>query len=595
MILIAALLSSLTFKNVEVDFPSSKKNLRQWGSPVVADLDQDGWPDLVLNDHGYSVRIMWNNKGIYAKPYDLIVGDMHGVAVGDIDKDGKLEIVVSRGGGSGTNARNTKIFSIAKNRKISDFETTAPPLELMRGRTVKLLDIDNDGDLDLFNFAFPDSLKKGESENFLYENQNGNLIKKGKAPFASMDGQKTLLTDLNSDGYLDFLWYGHGEVRAFENQQDFTFIEKTKGYWSKSIKDVTAIAELDFDNDGDMDLIMSRGKPFGKKQTFFNEDKKLFAYYTKRGAFNFSGLFGEEVVELINVQSQWPHKSLYLGESGYEYQYPGETHSGRDVRLVNSDALGFVDQISQKGTYLGFVGNGQWRVAGNIWAPSSMVIRGITKAEISDAQPGLTNLLLENRKGKFVDVTSAMGLEQKGHSTSVAVADFDNNGFVDLVFRHRGSLIEPNVASLFLNTGKRFELSNTDSIVTHELGAIGLSVEAFDYDLDGQVDVLIGNERGRWSLFKNQHKSGRHIGVKVASSPTGGNAHGAVVKVTACGKSQYQRYGATAAGHAQSSNPLLHFGLGECDESARATVRWSDGQTDEKAINQNNQFTSFGK
>ena len=36
-----------------------------------------------------------------------------------------------------------------------------------------------------------------------------------------------------------------------------------------------------------------------------------------------------------------------LGESGYEYEFPGETHSGKDIRLVNSDCLDVTDSSNR--------------------------------------------------------------------------------------------------------------------------------------------------------------------------------------------------------------------------------------------------------
>ena len=65
------------FVSAAADFPRLEKNLRKWETPVVADLDQDGWEDLILNEHGLAIQIMWNNKGKYAKPWDLIMGDIN--------------------------------------------------------------------------------------------------------------------------------------------------------------------------------------------------------------------------------------------------------------------------------------------------------------------------------------------------------------------------------------------------------------------------------------------------------------------------------------------------------------------------------------
>lgn len=195
---------STSFVSAGNDFPRSEKNLRKWETPVVADLDQDGWVDLLLNDHGFSIQVVWNNKGKYAKPWDLLMGDAHGISVGDFDQDGLLEIAISRGGGSGSNARNSIIYKVAKDRSIERLPDFAEPLALMRGRTVKFFDGDNDGDLDLLNLAFPSKENKGISENYVYENDGaGSLLLDSSLPTSNANGQKVLITDFNSDGIDD--------------------------------------------------------------------------------------------------------------------------------------------------------------------------------------------------------------------------------------------------------------------------------------------------------------------------------------------------------------------------------------------------------
>ena len=89
----------ILFNKESKHLPLVNSNLRKWDVGTVVDLDQDGFPDLLLNDHGFSLKVLWNNNGRFAKPYDLIMGDMHGVSAGDFDKDGNVEIAVSRGGG----------------------------------------------------------------------------------------------------------------------------------------------------------------------------------------------------------------------------------------------------------------------------------------------------------------------------------------------------------------------------------------------------------------------------------------------------------------------------------------------------------------
>ncbi|WP_017446823.1 CRTAC1 family protein [Gayadomonas joobiniege] len=575
-------------------FPVSKKFLRQWDAATVVDLDQDGWPDLMLNDHGFSTQVLWNNQGRFSQPYDLLMGDSHGIAAADIDKDGQVEIIMARGGGSGSNARNAKMVKVNKNREFTEIGDYSIPLANMRGRTVKFADLDNDGFLDLVNFAFPSKEKKGQSENYLYRNNRaGELVLAGTLPSSFGDGQKVLLTDFNGDHALDIFMYGNGPARLFKNEGKFNFSDVTNSVLPEKYKQVSSAIELDYDNDGDMDLFITQGKDFESGQSFYNGAKQSFAFYSKRGKTQFKELAGGEVIYIKNLQTQWPHKSLFTGEPGLEYQFPGETHSGRNVRLVNSDALGFVDKTDKKGVYIGYVGNQAWRLAVNTFSPSTGVIDGIVKApDVKKVeQEKVVNILLNNHQGRFTNVTKSAGLAKKGQFTSSAVADINNDGFLDIVVRSRGEMVFDNPALVYINNQKGgFEYKNSLGIVTREPGAIGLGIEAIDANLDGRVDFVVGDERGRWHLFLNQSQNQSHY-LQVAVGPSAkqqASSLGAVVTVNGCKKQQQKRIGTTAAMYSISFNPIVHFGLGDCDKDLTVQVKWPTGELQvKKAVNAN--------
>ncbi len=96
-----------------------------------------------------------------------------------------------------------------------------------------------------------------------------------------------------------------------------------------------------------------------------------------------------------------------------------------------------------------------------------------------------TNRLFRQTKdGKFEDVSRGSGLDINGHNMGVAVGDFNNDGWPDvLVTRYNG-------VKLFLNQG-----NGTFRDVTEEAGlncpAWGASAAFFDYDRDGWLDIVI--------------------------------------------------------------------------------------------------------
>ncbi|TCI90387.1 CRTAC1 family protein [Tenacibaculum sp. M341] len=596
--------SQNNFTEVKKGFPRKEKNLRKWDAPVVVDLDQDGYLDLLINDHGFGVQVCWNNKGEFAKPLDIIMGDLHGISAGDFDRDGFIEVIMSRGGGSGSNARNSKLFKVINREFIAqpDFN---PPLELMRGRTVKFADLNNDGSLDLLNFAFPDKQKQGDSENYIYKNNGlGTLLLQNKLPSSKGDGQKSLLTDINNDNVLDIILYGNASIKVYQGTENFNFKEVSTKVLPFLIERATSIVEIDFDNDGDLDLYISRGEDFKKEETFYNKQTKAFGFYTKRGMFKIPDIQVGDVLEIENLQTQWPYnEALFLGETGYNYEFKGETHSGRNIRLTNSNALGFPDKMDfkhKKGIYLGYVGNTKWRLAGYLWSPSTGVIHNVKDYKEKTYDKALHDILLENKKGLFKDVTNERGVYLKENTVTTTVADFDNNGFQDLMIRKRGNLVFNNKTILYLNKGiDGFENYQDHNIVTKELGSIGLVIETIDYDKDGNQDVVIGDERGKWHLFKNEldkAKTNNYITITVGNSSSNkATALGALVSIESCTGIQQKRIGSTGANYSLSFNNQIHFGLGTCKKTVIVKVKWSNGEEQKKEINTFNTNVFIGE
>jgi hypothetical protein len=102
-------------------------------------------------------------------------------------------------------------------------------------------------------------------------------------------------------------------------------------------------------------------------------------------------------------------------------------------------------------------------------------------------QRSTMHLYRNNRNGTFTDVTRAAGLDVELYGMGVAVGDYNNDGFPDILITCVGQ------NRLFRNTGKG---TFVDATMAAGLGGrTGFSTSAlwFDYDRDGLLDLFVCN------------------------------------------------------------------------------------------------------
>jgi enediyne biosynthesis protein E4 len=102
-------------------------------------------------------------------------------------------------------------------------------------------------------------------------------------------------------------------------------------------------------------------------------------------------------------------------------------------------------------------------------------------------------LYRNNRNGTFSDVTRSAGLDVEMYGMGVAVGDFNNDGFPDLLVTAVGQ------NRLFRNTGKGTFIDITSRSGLAGRTAFSTSALWFDFDRDGWLDLFVCNYV-RWSI-----------------------------------------------------------------------------------------------
>lgn len=238
-----------------------------------------------------------------------------------------------------------------------------------------------------------------------------------------------------------------------------------------------------------------------------------------------------------------------------------------------------------------------------------------------------SNLLFSNqRQGVFKDITAECGLKSEGGSTSASVGDYNNDGFSDLfitssngsgqkLFKNKGDgTFEPekNSESMFssskslkaldarfldfdndgfsdlLVVGQPETKGNRGLFLYHndtkgnftDVSQIlpvnvtsGREIAVFDYNDDGDIDVVIAGAEGGIFLLRNDGGNSNHfikmklVGLRAGS--TKNNYFGIGAKVEMRSGDLYQSIVVT--------DPEIHFGLGNRSIADIIRITWTNG------------------
>ena len=137
-----------------------------------------------------------------------------------------------------------------------------------------------------------------------------------------------------------------------------------------------------------------------------------------------------------------------------------------------------------------------------------------------------TNLLLVNNgDGTFTENGSLAGFTDQSFTFGVALGDYDEDGWLDVYFANwvENSLQQTAFPDrLYRNNGNGTFQDVTVMNGLYFDNGCGLAPSFSDYDLDGDVDILLGNDFGAWSwtrgnsLYENQNGSFLDVSVQTS-------------------------------------------------------------------------------
>jgi hypothetical protein len=258
---------------------------------AVGDYDGDGFPDIYLTQDGSNILYHNNGDGTFtdvtAKAGVAVAGWSSSAVWFDYDNDGRLDLFVGQFAefdpalGCGTDAAGVHHYCIPRifkprpswlfhNNGDGTFtdvsKQTGIAAQLGKAWGVVATDINNDGNMDLF-------VSNDTVPNFLYLNRGGRFEEVGfdadvaySADGRARSGMGVDSADFDNDGWMDlFVANIDEEIFAlYRNQHDGSFenVSMPAGIgMSTRWLSGWGLKFLDYDNDGDLDLILSNGFP----------------------------------------------------------------------------------------------------------------------------------------------------------------------------------------------------------------------------------------------------------------------------------------------------------------------------------------------
>ncbi len=218
-----------------------------------ADYDNDGYLDALFALLGGRGQRLYHNNGdgTFARITNsslatIKVQQPQGIAWGDYNSDGRMDVFISAGFGSGNNL----LFRNDGNGQFTQITTVAPVTAGSGYWDYPIwADWDNDGDLDLY--------VDGGGTYFFRNNGDGTFARVSQG-MPQGDASGAAWGDYNNDGYLDiFFAKQSGPNTFYRNNGDGTFTKITSLSPAKDSSSSITPAWGDYDNDGFLDLFVA--------------------------------------------------------------------------------------------------------------------------------------------------------------------------------------------------------------------------------------------------------------------------------------------------------------------------------------------------
>ncbi len=517
-----------------------------------------------------------------------------GVAVGDVDNDGRADLYLVNG------AEANRLY-----RQVGDFEfedvTTAAGVDGgdAWGAGAALVDIDNDFDLDIYvcNYDAPNQLYVNQGDGRFVESaaawgldlvdaslfpafgdidRDGDLDlylltnryrreggRPASPPFQIVAGKPAVLPEFEKYYALSEVAPGRYDIDAY-GRDDYLLVNNGQGRFEDRTKEAGIVGHgdglsatwWDYDADGWPDLYVAND---------FNEPDRLYRN-------NGNGTFTDQLLDSV------PHTPWFsMGSDAADLDNNGQL----DLFVLDMSGTNHFKQKTTMG---------------------AMSVARLAAVAGPPPQYMRNALLLNAGRRRFMEVAYLAGLANTDWSWAVKLADFDNDGRVDVfvtngtvrsfndsdvafskemligrtewdIYQHTEPRREQNLA--FHNDG---DLAFSNVSQAWGLDHVGISYGAAwgDLDRDGDLDLIVANVDEPISIYRNNIDAGHRVTFRLVGRQSNRFGLGATIVIQTASGSQLREL-SPLTGFLACNQPIAHFGLGPETTVEKVTIRWPTG------------------
>jgi enediyne biosynthesis protein E4 len=470
------------------------------------------------------------------------------------------------------------------------------------GAGCAFLDYDNDG--------WQDILLVGKPHPVLFHNNGGGRFEEASQVTGlsvhQADWKGCAVGDCDGDGFLDLLLTGYRRLALLKNEGGRRWTNVTaaagldpqnRSHWGSSA------GFMDLNRDGALDLVLLNYVVFGPKEKQYcilgrgvrsgcppQEYRPEYGeLWRNLGSGRFKDVTGPSGMENTHGKGLVLAFSDVDGDERIDF-YLGNDGTPADL-MLSLGGMRFRNVGLSSGVAYGAIRGHAMAAMGADWSDYDRDGRlDLTVTGFSDEAYALFRNLGRGQFEHAGDRTGITGPTYKPLGFGANWLDFDNDGWPDIAFANGhvyDNIEQIDPLSTFRQPLMLFHNQKGREFrdLVPELGGevakpiVGRGSATGDYDNDGRMDLLVVDYEGEPLLLHNQSQTPNHwLTLDLRSNGPNRFAYGARVTARA-GKQVWVAEVSPASSYLSSSDPRLHFGLGEVVSLDSLTIRWPSGRT----------------